>query len=126
AFQLSGLIRRIVAQQYRDVVREFEELDEKNTRRLTQEDMYQLLRRFPVQPEITRGEVRRLWSSLLTRQDGTVEFEHFVRHFGPSPTSRRYPNAKRCPPKRGDNDFMRLSNKLSYVSDILVDALRAK
>ncbi|KAL7856353.1 hypothetical protein AOLI_G00199570 [Acnodon oligacanthus] len=84
--ELSGLIRRIVAQQYRDVVREFEELDEKNTRRLTQEDMYQLLRRFPVQPEITRGEVRRLWSSLLTRQDGT----------------------------------------LSYVSDILVDALRAK
>ncbi|XP_017537233.1 EF-hand calcium-binding domain-containing protein 6 [Pygocentrus nattereri] len=124
--ELSRLIRGIVAQQYRDVVREFEELDEKNTRRLTQEDMYQLLRRFPVQPEITRGEVRRLWSSLLTRQDGTVEFEHFVRHFGPSPTSRRYPNAKRCPPKRGDNDLMRLSNKLSYVSDILVDALRAK
>ncbi|XP_066517698.1 EF-hand calcium-binding domain-containing protein 6 isoform X2 [Hoplias malabaricus] len=124
--ELSRLIRTIVAQQYRDVVREFEELDEKNTRRLTQENMYQLLKRFSVQSEITRGEVRHLWSSLLTRQDGTVEFEHFIRHFGPSPRSRRYPNAKRFPPKRGDYDFLRLSNKLSYVSDILVDALRAK
>ncbi|XP_007232854.3 EF-hand calcium-binding domain-containing protein 6 [Astyanax mexicanus] len=124
--ELSKLIRNTVAQHYRDVVKVFEELDEKNTRRLTQEDMYQLLKRFPVLSEITRGEVRHLWSSLLTRQDGTVEFEHFIRHFGPSPTSRRYPNSKRCPPKRGDNDLMRLSKNLSYVSDILVDSLRAK
>ncbi|XP_035385431.1 EF-hand calcium-binding domain-containing protein 6 [Electrophorus electricus] len=124
--KLSRLIRSIVTKQYRDVVREFEELDEKNTKRLTQEDMYQLLKRFPVQPEITRGEVRHLWLSLLTRQDGTLDFQHFVRHFGPSPASCRYPDAKRCPPRRGDNDLMRLSNKLSYVSDILVDALRAK
>ncbi|XP_076870217.1 EF-hand calcium-binding domain-containing protein 6 isoform X2 [Brachyhypopomus gauderio] len=123
---LSRLIRSLVTQQYRDVVREFEEMDEKNTKRLTQEDLYQLLKRFPVQPEVTRGEVRRVWSSLLTRLDGTLDFQHFIRHFGPSPASRHYPNAKRCPPRRGDNDRMRLSNTLSYVSDILVDALRSK
>lgn len=35
-----------MANRFRDLLREFEELDEKNTRRLTQEDMYQLLKRW--------------------------------------------------------------------------------
>ncbi|KAK9980760.1 hypothetical protein ABG768_000349 [Culter alburnus] len=124
--ELFSLVKSVVANRYRDVLREFEELDEKNTKRLTQEDMYQLLKRLAFHPEVTRGEVRRLWSSLLTQQDGTVDFQQFIRHFGPSPKSCCYPNAKHNPPKRGDNDFMRLSNRLNCVSDILVDALRAK
>ncbi|XP_077061113.1 EF-hand calcium-binding domain-containing protein 6 isoform X2 [Siphateles boraxobius] len=124
--ELSSLVKSVVANRYRDVLREFEELDEKNTRRLTQEDMYQLFKRLALHPEVTRGEVRRLWSSLLTQQDGTVDFQQFVRHFGPSPKSCCYPNAKHNPPRRGDNDFMRLSKTLNCVSDILVDALRAK
>lgn len=45
-FQLFSLVKSVVANRYRDVLREFEELDEKNTRRLTQEDMYQLLKRW--------------------------------------------------------------------------------
>uniref|UniRef100_A0A9J8BX58 Si:dkey-256e7.5 n=1 Tax=Cyprinus carpio carpio TaxID=630221 RepID=A0A9J8BX58_CYPCA len=124
--ELFSLVKSLVANRYRDVLREFEELDEKNTRRLTQEDMYQLLKRLELHPEVTRGEVRRLWSSLFTQQDGTVDFQQFIRHFGPSPKSCCYPNAKHNPPKRGDNDFMRLSKTLNCVSDILVDALRAK
>ncbi|XP_067298882.1 EF-hand calcium-binding domain-containing protein 6 [Pseudorasbora parva] len=124
--ELFSLVKSVVANHYRDVLREFEELDEKNTRRLTQEDMYQLLKRLAFHPEVTRGEVRRLWSSLFTQQDGTVDFQQFIRHFGPSPKSCCYPNAKYNPPKRGDNDFMRLSKRLNCVSDILVDALRAK
>ncbi|RXN04712.1 EF-hand calcium-binding domain-containing 6-like protein [Labeo rohita] len=124
--ELFSLVKNLVANRYRDVLREFEELDEKNTRRLTQEDMYQLLKRLELHPEVTRGEVRRLWSSLFTQQDGTVDFQQFIRHFGPSPKSCCYPNAKHNPPKRGDNDFMRLSKRLNCVSDILVDALRAK
>ncbi len=44
-FQLFSLVKNLVANRYRDVLREFEELDEKNTRRLTQEDMFQLLKR---------------------------------------------------------------------------------
>ncbi|XP_005168423.1 EF-hand calcium-binding domain-containing protein 6 isoform X2 [Danio rerio] len=124
--QLFSLVKSLVANRYKDVLQVFEELDEKNTRRLTQEDMYQLLKRLVPHQEVTRGEVRRLWSSLFTQQDGTVDFQQFLRHFGPSPRSCCFPNAKRNPPKRGDNDFMRLSNRLSYVSDILVDALRAK
>ncbi|KAG1956601.1 EF-hand calcium-binding domain-containing protein [Pimephales promelas] len=124
--ELFSLVKSVVANHYRDVLREFEELDEKNTRRLTQEDMYQLFKRLALRPEVTRGDVRRLWSSLLTQQDGTVDFQQFIRHFGPSPKSCCYPNAKHNPPKRGDNDFMRLSKRLHCVSDILVDALRAK
>lgn len=124
--ELFRVIRSVVANRYRDLLREFEELDEKNTRRLTQEDMYQLLKRLELHPEVTRGEVRRLWSSLFTQQDGTVDFQQFIRHFGPSPKSCCYPNAKHNPPQRGDNDLMRLSKTLNCVSDILVDALRAK
>lgn len=45
-FQLFSLVKSVVANRYRDVLREFEELDEKNTKRLTQEDMYQLLKRW--------------------------------------------------------------------------------
>ncbi len=84
------------------------------------------LLRLELHPEVTRGEVRRLWSSLFTQQDGSVDFQQFIRHFGPSPKSCCFPNAKHNPPKRGDNDFMRLSKRLNCVSDILVDALRAK
>ncbi|XP_026059644.1 EF-hand calcium-binding domain-containing protein 6 [Carassius auratus] len=124
--ELIRLVKNLVANRYRDVLREFEELDEKNTRRLTQEDMYQLLKRLELHPEVTRGEVRRLWSSLFTQQDGSVDFQQFIRHFGPSPKSCCYPNAKHNPPKRGDNDLMRLSKRFNCVSDILVDALRAK
>ncbi|XP_051558211.1 EF-hand calcium-binding domain-containing protein 6 [Myxocyprinus asiaticus] len=124
--ELFRLVKSVVANRYRDVLRQFEELDEKNTRRLTQEDMYQLLKRLELHPEVTRGEVRRLWSSLFTQQDGTVDFQQFIRHFGPSPKSYCYPNAKRNPPKHGDNDLMRLSKRLNCVSDILVDSLRAK
>ncbi|XP_056593749.1 EF-hand calcium-binding domain-containing protein 6 isoform X1 [Triplophysa dalaica] len=124
--ELFRVIRTVVANRYRDLLREFEELDEKNTRRLAQEEMYQLLKRLELHPEVTRGEVRRLWTSLFTQQDGTVDFQQFIRHFGPSPRSCCYPNAKHNPPKRGDNDLMRLSKTLNCVSDILVDALRAK
>ncbi|XP_065110627.1 EF-hand calcium-binding domain-containing protein 6 isoform X2 [Paramisgurnus dabryanus] len=161
--ELFRLVRSVVASRYKDLLREFEELDEKNTRRLTQEDMYRLLKsgpkrsrglngghrewiciicgvalvhgdretvptgpRLELHPEVTRGEVRKLWSSLFTQQDGTVDFQQFIRHFGPSPKSCCFPNAKHNPPKRGDNDFMRLSKTLNCVSDILVDSLRAK
>lgn len=44
--QLSSIIKRLVTEQYQAVERVFHELDEKNTKRLTQETMYQLLKRY--------------------------------------------------------------------------------
>ncbi|XP_031415239.1 EF-hand calcium-binding domain-containing protein 6-like [Clupea harengus] len=124
--QLFHIIKRLVTEQYQAVERVFHELDEKNTRRLTQETMYQLLKRFLVHPEVTRGQIRQLWGTLITQQDGTLDFLQFARHFGPSPKSSCFPNAKRCPPQRGDENLRQRSKRLTCVSDILGNAVRAK
>ncbi|XP_039398195.1 EF-hand calcium-binding domain-containing protein 6-like isoform X3 [Mauremys reevesii] len=82
--------------------------------------------RFDIRPEITRGEIRKLWETLITNQDNTLDFMEFVRHFGYSPSSSCFPNAKISPPRKGDNNFRLCSKKLSCDSDILVDSVRAK
>ncbi|XP_028657943.2 EF-hand calcium-binding domain-containing protein 6 [Erpetoichthys calabaricus] len=124
--QLFHIIKRLLNKQYQSIEKQFEDLDEKNTRRLTQEVMYQLLKRFDIQPEVSRGEIRRLWETLITNQDKTLDFLEFVRHFGYSPKSACFPNAKISPPKKGDDNFRLRSKKLNCASDILVDSVRAK
>ncbi|KAL2098075.1 hypothetical protein ACEWY4_007282 [Coilia grayii] len=124
--QLFHIIKHLVTEQYQAIERVFHELDVKNTRRLTQETMYQLLKRFPVKPEVSRGEIRQLWGSLITQQDGTLDFLQFARHFGHSLSSSRFPNAKRCPPQRGDENLRQRSRRLTCLSDILVNTVRAK
>ncbi|XP_077333434.1 EF-hand calcium-binding domain-containing protein 6-like [Lithobates pipiens] len=124
--QLFKIIKSLVHKNYAAVEKAFEDLDEINSRRLTQETMYFLLKSFDIQPGITRGEIRRLWSTFITNQDKTLDYLEFVRHFGYSPKSACYPNAKISPPKKGDGDFHIRSRKLNCDSDILIDNVRAK
>nr|XP_048703904.1 EF-hand calcium-binding domain-containing protein 6-like isoform X1 [Caretta caretta]XP_048703905.1 EF-hand calcium-binding domain-containing protein 6-like isoform X1 [Caretta caretta] len=124
--QLFKIIKSLLNKHYQAIEKEFEDLDEMNSRRLTQETMYLLLKRFDIRPEITRGEIHRLWETLITNQDNTLDFMEFVRHFGYSPSSSCFPNAKISPPRKGDNNFRLCSKKLSCDSDILVDRVRAK
>ncbi|XP_030048075.1 EF-hand calcium-binding domain-containing protein 6 [Microcaecilia unicolor] len=124
--QLFKIIKNLLHKNYSAIEKEFEELDEMNSRRLTQENMYFLLKRFNINPEITLGEIRRLWQTLITNQDRTLDFLEFVRHFGFSPKSACFPNAKINPPKKGDSDFKICSKKLNCDSNILVDRVRAK
>ncbi|XP_029442190.1 EF-hand calcium-binding domain-containing protein 6-like [Rhinatrema bivittatum] len=124
--QLFKIIKGLLHKNYSAIEKEFEDLDEMNSRRLTQENMYFLLKRFDIHPEITLGEIRRLWQTLITNQDRTLDFLEFVRHFGFSPKSACFPNAKISPPKKGDSDFKIRSKKLNCDSDILVDRVRAK
>ncbi|XP_038256136.1 EF-hand calcium-binding domain-containing protein 6-like isoform X2 [Dermochelys coriacea] len=124
--QLFKSLKSLLNKHYQAIEKEFEDLDEMNSRRLTQETMYLLLKRFDIRPEITRGEIHRLWETLITNQDNTLDFMEFVRHFGYSPSSSCFPNAKISPPRKGDNNFRLCSKKLSCDSDILVDRVRAK
>ncbi|GCB76167.1 hypothetical protein scyTo_0020984, partial [Scyliorhinus torazame] len=124
--QLFQIIKTLLYNQYQEVEKEFEELDEINSRRLNHETMYRLLKRFDICPEVTRGEIRRLWQTLITNQDKTLDFLEFVRHFGYSAKSACFPNAKISPPKKGDCDFRMRSKNLNCASDILVDSVRAK
>ncbi|XP_075466386.1 EF-hand calcium-binding domain-containing protein 6-like [Ascaphus truei] len=124
--QLFRIIKSLLYNNYPAVEKEFEDLDEMNSRRLTQENMYFLLKRFDIQPEVTRGEIRRVWNTFITNQDKTLDYLEFVRHFGYSPKSACFPNAKISPPKKGDGDFKIRSKKLNCDSDILVDNVRAK
>lgn len=101
-------------------------MDDRNTRRLTTETLYQLLKRCDVSPEISRQEVGRIWKTLILNQDQTVDFLHFVRHFGFSTKSSCFPNAKISPPVRGDVDCMIRSLKLNSDTKIIANFLQTK
>ena len=88
--------------------------------------MYRFFYRLHVRPEITRGEIRRLWDTFIVTSNRFLSFEEFVRHFGYSLKSRAFPNAKHSPPKRGDSDFLIRSRKLNCAADMLEDNLRSK
>ncbi|XP_033886076.3 EF-hand calcium-binding domain-containing protein 6-like [Acipenser ruthenus] len=125
-FQLSKIIKDLLKNNFQAVESAFNDLDEMNTKRLFPETMYQLLKRFDIHPHISREEVDKLWGPLITNEDGTLGFLQFVRHFGFSPLSACYPNAKRVPPVKGDSDFLIRSRKLNSDTEITVEYLRAK
>ncbi|XP_052785640.1 EF-hand calcium-binding domain-containing protein 6-like isoform X2 [Mya arenaria] len=125
--EMFRVIKDLLTKRFNDVERMFFELDEINSMRFSQEQMFQLLRRFPeMKPEVTRGEIRDLWKTFITNKDKTLDYYEFVRHFGFSRTSAAFPNAKRNPPRHGDADFMIRSRKLNCASDMLQDSLRSK
>lgn len=125
--EMFKVIKDLLNKRFNDVETMFFELDEINSMRMSQEQMFQLLRRFPeVRPEVTRGEIRDLWKTFITNKDKTLDYYEFVRHFGFSKTSAAFPNAKRVPPRHGDADFMIRSRKLNCAADMLQDSLRSK
>ncbi|XP_076452836.1 EF-hand calcium-binding domain-containing protein 6-like isoform X2 [Babylonia areolata] len=124
--ELFKAIKELLTKRFQDVERVFQDLDESNTRRLTQDMMYQLLKRFDIRPEISRGEIRDLWRTFITNTDRTLDYYQFIRHFGFSMKSAAFPNAKLQPPRRGDADYMIRSRKLNCASDMLQDSLRSK
>ncbi|XP_077114149.1 EF-hand calcium-binding domain-containing protein 6-like isoform X2 [Ranitomeya variabilis] len=124
--QLTEIIRRLVKNNYETLEQNFTEMDEWNTRRLTAESLYQLLKRCNVSPEISREEVQRVWKILILNQDQTVDFLQFVRHFGFSINSSCFPNAKISPPVRGDVDCLIRSLKLNSDTKIIANFLQTK
>ncbi|XP_073537376.1 EF-hand calcium-binding domain-containing protein 6-like isoform X1 [Phyllobates terribilis] len=124
--QLTGIIRHLVKNNYETLEQNFNEMDERNTRRLTEETLYQLLKRCNVSPEISREEVQRVWKTLILNQDRTVDFLQFIRHFGFSLNSSCFLNAKISPPVRGDVDCLIRSLKLNSDTKIIANFLQTK
>ncbi|XP_061196185.1 EF-hand calcium-binding domain-containing protein 6-like isoform X1 [Saccostrea echinata] len=124
--ELFKVIKDLMNRRFQDIERVFYELDEINSERLSQEMMYQLLKRFDIRPEVSRGEIRDLWKTFITNTDKTLDYHEFIRHFGFSKKSASFPNAKLNPPKRGDADYMIRSRKLNCAADMLEDSLRSK
>ncbi|XP_067858335.1 EF-hand calcium-binding domain-containing protein 6-like [Heptranchias perlo] len=124
--QVSKIIQDLLKKQYQVVEQDFNKLDKMNTKRLSPESVYQLLKQFDIHPPISRDEVRKLWSTLITSQNNTLDFYEFVRHFGFSSKSACFPNAKICPPVKGDSDFLIRSRKLNCDMEIIEDNLQAK
>ncbi|KAM4636670.1 EF-hand calcium-binding domain-containing protein 6-like [Discoglossus pictus] len=122
--ELTQIIKNIVKQNYGSLESAFNQVDDMNTRRLTMGSMYQLLKRFDTQ--ISREEVGKLWRTFLLNQDETVDYYHFVRHFGFSTKSSCFPNAKISPPVQGDVDFMIRSKKLNSDTKIIANILQRK
>ncbi|XP_069611162.1 EF-hand calcium-binding domain-containing protein 6-like [Ranitomeya imitator] len=124
--QITEIIRRLVKNNYETLEQNFTDMDKWNTRRLTAETLYQLLKRCNVSPEISREEVQRIWKILILNQDQTVDFLQFVRHFGFSINSSCFPNAKISPPVRGDVDCLIRSLKLNSDTKIIANFLQTK
>ncbi|KAG8548553.1 hypothetical protein GDO81_024985 [Engystomops pustulosus] len=124
--QLTEIIRHLVKNNYETLERNFTEMDNGNTRRLTAETLYQLLKRCDVNPEISREEVGRIWKTLILNQDQTVDYYQFIRHFGFSTKSSCFPNAKISPPVRGDGDCLIRSLKLNSDTRIIANFLQTK
>ncbi|XP_051883690.1 EF-hand calcium-binding domain-containing protein 6-like [Pristis pectinata] len=124
--QISKIIQNLLKKHYRMVEESFNKLDTMNTKQLSPESMYQLMKQFDIHPPISRDEVSKLWSTLITSQNNSLDFHQFVRHFGFSPKSACFPNAKICPPVKGDSDFLIRSKKLNCDTDIIEDNLQAK
>ncbi|XP_069755988.1 EF-hand calcium-binding domain-containing protein 6-like [Narcine bancroftii] len=126
ADQISKIIQNLLRKHYAMLEERFNKLDTMNTKQLSPESMYQLLKQFDIHPPVSRNEVGRLWRTLTTSQNNTLDFHQFVRHFGFSPKSACFPNAKICPPVKGDSDFLIRSRKLNCDTNIIEDNLQAK
>ncbi|XP_056385781.1 EF-hand calcium-binding domain-containing protein 6-like isoform X2 [Hyla sarda] len=124
--QLTEIIKHLVKNNYEILERNFNETYDRNTRRMTAETLYQLLKRCDVRPEISREDVGRIWKTLILNQDQTVDFFQFVRHFGFSIKSSCFPNAKISPPVRGDGDCLIRSLKLNSDTKIIENFLQTK
>ncbi|XP_078269632.1 EF-hand calcium-binding domain-containing protein 6-like isoform X3 [Rhinoraja longicauda] len=124
--QTSKIIQNILKKHYRMVEENFSKLDSMNTKQLSPESMYQLMKQFDIYPPISRDEVNNLWTTLITSQNNTLDFHEFVRHFGFSPKSACFPNAKMCPPVKGDSDFLIRSKRLNCDTEIVENHLQAK
>ncbi|XP_072883819.1 EF-hand calcium-binding domain-containing protein 6-like isoform X1 [Hemitrygon akajei] len=124
--RITKIIQNLLKKHYGMVEDSFNKLDTMNTKQLSPESMYQLLKQFDIHPPISRGEISMLWSSLITSQNNTLDFCQFVRHFGFSPKSACFPNAKLYPPVKGDSDFLIRSKKLNCDTDIIENNLQAK
>ncbi|XP_064594452.1 EF-hand calcium-binding domain-containing protein 6-like isoform X2 [Liolophura sinensis] len=124
--ELFRVIKDLLRRKFQEVEEMFYQMDDRNTQRMSQESMYQLLKKFDIHPEITRGEIRDLWKTFITNTDKTLDYLQFIRHFGYSLKSAAFPNAKTHPPKRGDADYMLRSRKLNCAADMIQDTLRSK
>jgi Ca2+-binding EF-hand superfamily protein len=124
--EIAAVIKGLLRDRFPEVEEAFRELDEQNSKHMTQEMMHRMFKKLNVKPEITRGEIRRLWDTFITSQNRSYNFLEFIRHFGHSMKSAAFPNAKLNPPKRGDSDFLIRSRKLNCAADMLEDNLRSK
>ncbi|VDP98492.1 unnamed protein product [Trichobilharzia regenti] len=124
--ELKQIIQEVLKSKPREIEKRFYELDEYNSGRLTQEQLYQLLKLSNIEPEITRGEIRQLWPEFFVDRKHCLSFHEFIRHFLYRKSDAAYPNAKLAPPRLGDADLMPCSNKLNGVTCLIKDSLRAK
>ncbi|KAH9581390.1 hypothetical protein MS3_00008544 [Schistosoma haematobium] len=124
--ELEQIIREALKAKTHEIENKFYELDQYNSGRLTQEQLYHLLKVSNIRPEITRGEIRRLWPEFFVDQKHCLSFHEFMRHFLYRKSEAAYPNAKFVPPRLGDADLMPCSNKLNGVTCLIKDSLRAK
>ncbi|XP_066930137.1 EF-hand calcium-binding domain-containing protein 6-like [Clytia hemisphaerica] len=121
--QLSLLIKDKIRQNFQRIEKIFHDLDVKNTKRMNKEMLRKIL--YKIGLKISSTECDMVWETLLTDQNGSLEFQHFIRHFSHSIKSAAFPNSKKNPPVRGDSDFRVLSMRFNSWKTLIQDFARA-
>ena len=75
---------------------------------------------------MTREEINLLWRTFILKDNKKLAYWQFIRHFGYSRQSAAFENAKKSPPKKGDNDMMLTSNKLGRDSILIRGSVQSK
>ena len=73
---------------------------------------------------MTREECRKLWPQFRLNAKNTLDWHEFLRYFLYDQSTAAFPNAKHAPPRKGDDDFNKRSNRLNGVQYFLKDSVR--
>ncbi|KAL3310872.1 hypothetical protein Ciccas_010556 [Cichlidogyrus casuarinus] len=120
------LIKEVVAKRGMEFETAFREIDNRNSGKMTQEELHEVLKRLDLEPAITRGEIRALWPRLITSENSSLLFTELQRLCLHDPKEAAYPNAKLCPPRVGDIDRVPRSKHLNSDLDVVKLGLRSK
>jgi len=124
--ELSSIIKDYIRNHYKEVETKWSEIDSQNTGQMTLEMFWELLKSLKIASKFSREDLDVLWKTFLLKDNNTLDYWQFVRHFGYTKKSAAYQNAKRAPPKRGDCDMMLTSNKLGRDSILIRGSVHAK
>ena len=83
-----------------------------------------MLLKVNIQPPVTREECRKLWPQFRLNAKNTLDWHEFLRYFLYDQSTAAFPNAKHAPPRKGDDDFNKRSNRFNGVQYFLKDSVR--
>lgn len=123
---MNEIIKEQIRNHYKEIESAWASVDSTNSNEMSKDMMWKLFKKISINPPISRDEINLLWKEFILKDNKKLEYWQFIRHFGYSKRSAAYTNAKKAPPKKGDNDMMLTSNKLGRDSILIRGSVQSK